>query len=188
MSTSKPPADQPRRGTAEHLSGGCRVDTRGLRWKQQHYDRYTAPNYTVGGTISGLTVSSVVLANGNATVTVAAGASSWVFPVSFAAGSSYSVTVKTQPAGEQCEVTSGGSGMEPADVGNVTVACGFGQWTWKGGLNTLNASGVYGTLGTAVGRQRAGGALLGPTPGPTRPATSGCSGASATTPPALPAT
>jgi N-acetylneuraminic acid mutarotase len=102
----------------------------------------------VGGTISGLTVSSVVLANGSATVSVAAGASSWTFPSSFAAGSSYSVTVQTQPTGEQCQV-SGGSGMDTGDVGNVTVVCGFGQWVWEGGLNTVNASGVYGTQGTA---------------------------------------
>jgi N-acetylneuraminic acid mutarotase len=106
-------------------------------------------NYTVGGSISGLTVSSVVLANGSATVTVLAGSTSWVFPVSFVAGSSYAVTIKTQPTGEQCEITSGASGMNTGSVGNVTVACGFGQWTWKGGPNTLNASGVYGTLGTA---------------------------------------
>jgi N-acetylneuraminic acid mutarotase len=106
-------------------------------------------NYTVGGTISGLTVSSVVLANGTATVTVAAGTSSWVFPSSFAPGSSYSVTVQTQPAGELCAVTGGGSGMDTGDVGNVTVVCGFGQWTWEGGLNTVNARGVYDTQGSA---------------------------------------
>jgi N-acetylneuraminic acid mutarotase len=106
-------------------------------------------NYTVGGTISGLTVSSVVLANGTATVTVAADASSWIFPTTFTAGSSYSVTVKTQPVGELCVVTSGGSGMETGSVGNVTVECGFGQWTWEGGLNAVDASGVYGTQGTA---------------------------------------
>jgi N-acetylneuraminic acid mutarotase len=106
-------------------------------------------NYTVSGTISGLTVSSVVLANGSTTVTVAAGATSWVFPGSFVAGSSYSVTVQTQPVGELCEVTAGGSGMNTGNVGNVTVVCGFGQWSWEGGLNTVNANAVYGTQGTA---------------------------------------
>jgi N-acetylneuraminic acid mutarotase len=104
----------------------------------------------VGGTISGLTVSSVVLANGSATVTVAAGATTWAFSGSFAPGTSYSVTVKTQPTGELCEVTSGGSGTDTGSVSNVTVVCGFGQWTWEGGLNTVNASGVYGTQGTAA--------------------------------------
>src|ERR1700733_8775862 len=106
-------------------------------------------NYTVGGTITGLTVSSVVLANGTATVSVAAGASTWVFPNSFTPGSSYSVTVQTQPTGEQCEVTAGGSGKDTGNVGNVTVVCGFGQWSWEGGLNTVNANAVYGTQGTA---------------------------------------
>jgi N-acetylneuraminic acid mutarotase len=107
-------------------------------------------NYTVGGTISGLTVSSVVLANGNETVAVAALQTSWSFPGSFAPGTSYSVTVQTQPTGEQCAVTSGGSGTNTGSVGNVTVACGFGQWTWKGGPTTVNASGVYGTQGAAA--------------------------------------
>jgi len=117
----------------------------------------TSTNYTVGGSISGLTVSSVVLANGTATVTVDANATSWAFPVSFAAGSSYSVTVQTQPTGELCQITSGASGMNTGSVGNVTVVCGFGQWTWEGGLATANASGVYGTLGTGAAGNTPGG-------------------------------
>ncbi|HTT04061.1 MAG TPA: kelch repeat-containing protein [Steroidobacteraceae bacterium] len=106
-------------------------------------------NYTVGGTISGLTSGSVVLANGSATVTVAADASSWEFPTSFSPGSSYSVTVQTQPAEEQCAVTSGASGMDTGNVANVAVTCGYGQWTWKAGLSSANGSGVYGSEGTA---------------------------------------
>jgi N-acetylneuraminic acid mutarotase len=108
----------------------------------------TTTNYTVGGTITGLTVSSVVLANGSATVSIAAGATTWIFPSTFTPGSSYSVTVQTQPTGEVCEVTSGGTGMDTGNADNVTVVCGFGQWTSEGGSATANASGVYGTLGT----------------------------------------
>jgi len=107
-------------------------------------------DYTVGGTITGLTVSSLVLANGSATVTISNGASSWVFPTKFAAGSSYAVTVKTQPVGEQCEITSGASGTNTGNVGNVTVVCSFGQWTWEAGSNSVNSGGVYGTQGTAA--------------------------------------
>jgi hypothetical protein len=109
----------------------------------------TTTNYTLGGTISGLTAGSVVLANGSDTVTVSAGATGWTFGSSFAAGTSYSVTVKTQPAGELCEV-SDGSGVNTGDVGNVTVVCGYGQWVWASGVNAINATGVYGTLGTAA--------------------------------------
>jgi N-acetylneuraminic acid mutarotase len=113
----------------------------------------SAADYTVGGTISGLTAGSVVLINnGSTTVTVSAGATSWVFAGSFAAGSSYSVTVLTQPVGELCEVTSGGSGTAlAANVDTVTVACSvYGQWTWEAGLDTDNASGVYGTQSAAA--------------------------------------
>jgi len=104
-------------------------------------------NYTVGGTITGLTVSNVVLANGATTVTVAANASTWVFPGTFAGGSSYTVTVKTQPTGEQCAIVSGASGTNTGDVGNVTVVCSYGQWTWEGGPKSVDALGVYGTQG-----------------------------------------
>jgi N-acetylneuraminic acid mutarotase len=109
---------------------------------------YVVENYAIGGTISGLSVGNVVLANGSATVTIVAGATSWVFPSSFAPGTSYTVTVQTQPVGELCEVTSGASGTDTGNVGNVTVACGFGQWTWEGGLDTVDATGAYGTEGT----------------------------------------
>jgi N-acetylneuraminic acid mutarotase len=107
----------------------------------------TSTNYTVGGTITGLAVSGVVLANGSATVTVSAGASVWEFPATFPAGSSYSVTVQTQPTGELCEVTSGASGTDTGSVGNVVVVCGFGQWTWRAGPDTVNGSANYGTQG-----------------------------------------
>ena len=94
--TNRPPAAHPRHGIALTLAGcGGSSST----------PTAVTTNYTLGGTISGLTVGSVVLANGSTTVTVAAGASTWIFPGSFAAGSSYTVTVHTQPAGEQCEVT-----------------------------------------------------------------------------------
>jgi hypothetical protein len=110
-------------------------------------------NYTIGGTISGLSAGSVVLIyNDSATLTVAAGATTWVFAGSFPSSSSYSVTVLAQPATQLCEVTSGGNGTTlTTNVDDVTVVCSDnGQWTWKGGLSTANASGVYGTLGAAA--------------------------------------
>jgi N-acetylneuraminic acid mutarotase len=107
-------------------------------------------NYTIGGTISGLSVSNVVLANGTATVTVTAPSTTWSFPVTFVAGSSYSVTIKSQPTGELCAITSGASGTETGSVPNVAVECVYGQWTFESGATTANATGVYGTLATAA--------------------------------------
>lgn len=113
----------------------------------------TSSSYTIGGTISGLSAGSVVLVyNGSLSVSVAAGVTTWVFADSFPANSSYSVTVATQPVGELCEVTGGGTGTTlTADVTNVTVACSdYGQWTWQGGLDTVNGNGIYGTQGAAA--------------------------------------
>ena len=80
-------------------------------------------SYTIGGTISGLTMSSVVLASGSQTVTVSSGSGTWVFTNSFVTGTNYSVTVQMQPAGEFCQVTSGASGTLTSNVSNVTVVC-----------------------------------------------------------------
>jgi N-acetylneuraminic acid mutarotase len=110
-------------------------------------------SYSIGGTISGLTAGSVELIyNDSTTVTIAAGATTWSFAVSFPADSSYAVTVLTQPAGELCEVTGDASGTTlTANVSTVTVLCSdYGQWTWQAGLNTLNAGGIYGTQGAAA--------------------------------------
>jgi N-acetylneuraminic acid mutarotase len=131
------------------LIAGVALTLAGCGGGSSNTTNITTTNYTLGGSISGLTTGSVVLANGSATVTVSAGATGWTFGSSFAAGSSYSVTVQTQPTGELCEV-SDGSGTNTGDVGNVIVVCGYGEWVWEAGLNTVNAAGVYGTQTTAA--------------------------------------
>ncbi|MGA2024272.1 MAG: kelch repeat-containing protein [Steroidobacteraceae bacterium] len=112
----------------------------------------TTGSYTIGGTISGLTAGTLVLFNGSTTVGVTAGATTWVFASSFSAGSSYAVSVLTNPTGELCEVANGGSGTAlTGNVDNVSVTCSpYGQWTWEAGLNAVNATGVYGTQGAAA--------------------------------------
>lgn len=108
-------------------------------------------SYTLGGTISGLSAGSVELLNGTTAVAVAAGATTWTFPGTFPANSAYAVTVVTQPVGELCEVIANGTGPAlTADVSDVTVSCNnYGQWIWQGGLDTVNASGIYGTQNAA---------------------------------------
>ncbi len=79
--------------------------------------------FTVGGTVTGLAPgASVVLQNnGGADLAVNAdGAFTFATPVS--SGGAYAVTVLTQPAAQNCAVTSG-SGTVTANVSNVTVTC-----------------------------------------------------------------
>src|ERR1039457_3508675 len=79
--------------------------------------------YTVGGTVTGLTGTELVLQNnGGNNLTVSASATSFTFSTPVASNGVYSVTVLTQPAGQSCTVTTG-SGTATANITNVAVAC-----------------------------------------------------------------
>ncbi|MCP5513617.1 MAG: DUF1554 domain-containing protein [Leptospiraceae bacterium] len=99
----------------------------------------STPTYNIGGTVSGLTASGLVLQNNAGDdQTVASGASSFTFTST----GSYAVTVKTQPTGLNCTV-SNGSGTATANVTNVSVSCTVIQTYSIGGTVTgLTASGL----------------------------------------------
>ncbi len=79
--------------------------------------------YTIGGSISGLTASGLVLASGSDTVQPGSGATAFTFGTSLASGASYQVTVQTQPTGLTC-TTQGASGtVGAANVTSVAVSC-----------------------------------------------------------------
>ena len=109
----------------------------------------TPATYSIGGTITGLTTSGLVLANGNDTVSPATAVANFVFPTALASGSNYSVTVRTQPNSEVCQVVNGSGQVGSAAVTNVAVSCAP-AWTWESGANTTNVTGVYGTQGVAA--------------------------------------
>ena len=77
----------------------------------------------VGGTISGLTASGLVLVNGNDTVRPLANATSFVFPTVMKSGAQYDVQVQTQPTGLSCSVANGVGVIQTAPVTNVVVTC-----------------------------------------------------------------
>jgi len=54
-------------------------------------------SYTVGGVVSGLAGSSLVLQNGNGTELTVSANGTFVFPSSVAAGSAYAISIKAQP-------------------------------------------------------------------------------------------
>lgn len=106
--------------------------------------------FTLGGTITGLTASGLILTDGIDRLSVASNAAIFSMPTGVAYGSSYAVTVAAQPAGLSCGVT-GGTGVMPAsNVGSVQVTCAAREWVWEGGSTTDGSSAMYGTLGTAA--------------------------------------
>jgi uncharacterized repeat protein (TIGR03803 family) len=81
-------------------------------------------------------------------VSVAAGQTTQGLASSLPSGTSYSVTVQTQPTGETCTVA-GGSGMIlSANVANVVVTCSDQAFSLAGSISGLNGSGLVLANGT----------------------------------------
>lgn len=102
----------------------------------------TAATYTIGGTISGLSASGLVMAdNGGDDLQVPAGATSFTYATRLGAGDGYAVTVATQPTGEICAVGSGSVGTVSGNV-SVAVSCTVSTFSISGNISGLSAAGL----------------------------------------------
>ena len=103
--------------------------------------------FTLGGTVSGLTGTGLVLQDNGANDLAILADGSFIFSPALANGVNYSVTVRTQPSGQGCSVANGDGNIAGANVTNIAVACaappaaptlslGFGvkelKFTWPG--------------------------------------------------------
>ena len=81
--------------------------------------------YTVGGTIIGLTGSNFVLQNNAGDDLVLGPTGSFAFATAIDSGTSYAVTIKTQPSGptQTCSVGGGTGTVVNANVTTVTINC-----------------------------------------------------------------
>jgi hypothetical protein len=87
--------------------------------------------YSVGGTVSGLaTGANLALTNINGDAITVSANGGFTFSTSMAAGAPYSVTIATQPSGQDCQMpllyqgltdASGVIGQE--NVNNITISC-----------------------------------------------------------------
>jgi hypothetical protein len=78
---------------------------------------------SVGGTVTGLAAgNSVALANNGQVLQIAANGA-FAFPGVQSAGSSYNVTVSTQPARQTCAVTNGRGVVSAGAMASVSVSC-----------------------------------------------------------------
>ena len=116
--------------------------------------------YAIGGTVFGLNGTGLVLQdNGGEKLTLGPGSTSFTFATPLGIGSSYNVTVLTQPTGENCTVANS-SGIVSTDVVNASVVC-VGEWAWMGGSSILGLNsgqaGVYGVLGNSSPKNIPGG-------------------------------
>ncbi len=103
-------------GTTGFEEGKNQIDSRGMACFQ------TNAFYTLGGTISGL-AGTVVVQNGGTDSLSASADGSFTFATVVADGSTYEVTVRTQPEGQTCTVSNGTGIVAGANVTGVSVAC-----------------------------------------------------------------
>ena len=85
-------------------------------------DVTTATTYPIGGTVSGLSGTVVLQDNGGDDLSVSA-SGAFTFGTGLTSGTAYSVTVKTNPAGQTCSVANGSGTVGSAGVTNVAVTC-----------------------------------------------------------------
>ena len=107
-----------------------------------------ATTWTVGGAITGLSATGLVLANGNDVSSPAADATGFTLPTAVASGGNYAVTVQTQPDGEHCSVTNASGTIAAANVTNVTVACAANAYLLGGTISGLPSTGLVLANGT----------------------------------------
>lgn len=87
----------------------------------------TTSTYTIGGTITGLSGSGLVLQdNGGDNLPVGASATTFTFPTQVASGANYAATVQTQPSGQTCTIANGSGTVTNAAVINVAISCSTG--------------------------------------------------------------
>ena len=98
--------------------------------------------YTVGGTVTGLSGSGLVLQNGGGADLPISASGAFTFATRTLSGASYSVTVKTSPTAplQLCRVANGAGTIVATDVTNVTVTCD--SYTVGGTVSGVVGSGL----------------------------------------------
>jgi environmental stress-induced protein Ves len=102
-------------------------------------------SYTVGGNVAGLAGSGLVVSlNGGAQTLPLSANGAFTFPAPLASGSSYAVTVTTQPSGPQqaCSVANGSGTVGGSNVTNVAISCTTSTFTIGGSVAGLAGSGL----------------------------------------------
>jgi len=110
-----------------------------------------AQTYTVGGTVSGLVGSGLVLQNNGADDLSISANGPFTFPAGLPDGAVYDVTVKTQPTDQLATVSNGSGTISGADITNVAAVC-YTPQTISGSIseNTTLSAGGYFLEGNAI--------------------------------------
>ena len=104
-------------------------------------------NYTVGGTITGLSTSGLTLSlTGSKTETFspASGATSFTFSQGLISGNSYTVAISAQPTGQTCSIIGANSATGVISTSNITIGIACSS------ISTISGTASKGTLKNAI--------------------------------------
>jgi hypothetical protein len=101
-------------------------------------------SFAIGGTVSGLVGSGLVLQNNGGGNLAVAADGSFAFAERLATGVAYNVTVLSQPTSpsQSCTVASGSGSVGSADISNVAVTCATGEFAIRGTVSGLTGAGL----------------------------------------------
>ena len=111
----------------------------------------TPTPYTVGGTVTGLSGSGLVLTdNTGSATTIPSGAQSFTFSTKVASGASFDVEVQTAPAGpsQTCTLSGNKGTVGNGSVTTVAINCSTSAFAVGGTVSGLAGSGLQLTDGT----------------------------------------
>src|SRR5213596_3357413 len=103
------------------------------------------PTYTIGGAITGLTGSGLVLQlNVGSNLPVNPNATAFTFVTQLAAGAMYNVSVLTQPTNpsQTCTVSNGSGNIGSANVASISISCATNSFTVGGTVSGLTGTGL----------------------------------------------
>jgi 6-phosphogluconolactonase (cycloisomerase 2 family) len=108
----------------------------------------TDNSYPVGGTVSGLTGSGLVLQDNAGDDLAVTASGNFIFPTHVRTGSAYAGTVKVQPSSpsQTCVVSNGSGTIGAAAIADVAVDCTVNVYSIGGVVTNLAGSGLTLTL------------------------------------------
>jgi FG-GAP repeat len=99
-------------------------------------------SYTIGGTVTGLTGTGLVLQNNGGDNLAIQSNGPFSFSKKLRRKASYDVTVFAQPTGQSCTVSNGSGTIGRSNVTNVMVSCTTGGFTVGGTVSGVTGAGL----------------------------------------------
>ena len=79
--------------------------------------------YSIGGIISGLNASGLVLIDGTNTVSISSGVTSFEFSSKKSTGGTYQVSIQSKPSTQTCSISNASGTVTTQSISNIAISC-----------------------------------------------------------------